>query len=172
MFSPKTLHRLAAAQAEARGSNMQGTADRLQVLHRELSAFKSAEPRIRERKMAWALAKLEDTRKTLSREGKEAAKELEESRIEQFAGLIKRGIFLGLTMWAMGAVHRIGREGGGFPEIAQLFIGVGVFGSLACMLADRILCGIRPEHAARKIAGLIDECARMIRERAGSSEHG
>lgn len=92
-----TLYRLREAGIRAEGMGLGGTADRLGILRKEIANFKGLAENERDIKANWALAKIEDTKKTLIAEAAEAKRanahighdhrSLAFSRLAQFGSL-------------------------------------------------------------------------------------
>jgi hypothetical protein len=149
-FRP-TLRKLSSAQSRAAELGLEGTAERLGILRRQLEGFKDLPLQLREKRLRWAVAKLEDTQATMKKE-LEAAKEEKKESFDwdrrAMASLTKAGVFiasLALAFRLMGSYEdwtftiaaSVGAGVLAVNRVVDLFLGAG-FDSILRNMEDAL----------------------------------
>lgn len=156
----RTLSKIASAQFDARKMRLEGTADRLDILRKELERFHDAPQDKREIKRKWALAKLEDTEKTFMRE-LERIDEDDRWHIEQMRGIsraIKTVMYIAVTL----SVADLLRLTGSYLDIGLLMAGGAAVAATLGTMVERFVGGTL-EGAAKNIQKAIGECREALK---------
>ncbi len=153
----RTISKIALAQYDAGRMRLPGTADRLGVLRREMRKFHEYEGEMREAKRRWALARIEDTRQTLSRErmGISGEDRVHFHHMRSACKAIKTASYLALTVTVAQLLRQA--AGGTTADIAMV-LGAGAgSGVLIGALIDRLFGGTF-DIAYKNIEKAILEC--------------
>ncbi|MCI0503334.1 hypothetical protein L0Y65_01330 [Candidatus Micrarchaeota archaeon] len=155
MTDYRTLSKIASAQYDAQRMRLPGTADRLDILRKELERFHDAPQDKREIKRRWALAKLEDTERTFQREMGQIGEE-DRWHIEQMRGIskaVKTVVHISVILSVTDMLKRTGS----YMDIALLMAGGATVAATLGLMAERFLGGTL-EGAAKNIQKAIGEC--------------
>jgi len=158
----RTLSRIASAQYDAQKMRLEGTADRLDILRKELERFHEVPAAKREFKRTWALAKLEDTEKTFKREMEQISEEDREhfGQMRAFSKTIKTVVYLSVAL----SVADLLKRTGGYMDMALLGAGAATIAAALGAMVERFIGGTL-EGASKNIEKAIAECRDRLSQR-------
>ncbi|MFH0885018.1 MAG: hypothetical protein V1861_04870 [Candidatus Micrarchaeota archaeon] len=159
----RTVSRISSAHYDAQRMRLPGTAERLDILRREMKRFHEFRDEKLEMKRKWAFAKLEDIERTLAWE-KEHITDVDMEHIENMQTIskcIKTVIYLGTTAMVIDMLNRITE--GAVAEIAFVFATGASVAIMMSKLVDRFIGGTF-EDAAKNIEIVVSECKEALRQ--------
>jgi hypothetical protein len=162
----RTLTRIASAQYDAQRMRLPGTADRLDILRREMERFHEFGGERLETKKKWARAKLEDIERTLVRE-KEQITEEDREHFESMRAVskcVKTVMYLGTTAIVMDMLKRV--AGGTMADIGLVVAAGAAFAVMMSKLVERFFGGTF-ESAQRNIEKALTECKESLATKQG-----
>jgi len=164
----RTLSRIASAQYDAQRMRLPGTADRLDILRREMEKFHEFRGDRLETKKKWARAKLEDIERTLVREKGQISEE-DREHIESMRSIskcVKTVMYLGVTAIVMDMLKRV--AGGTMADIAFVVTAGAAAAVMMSRLVERFFGGTF-ESASRNIEKAVSECKEALTPKQGQS---
>ncbi len=161
MLTNRTLSRIASAQFDAERMSLPQTAGRLGALRRELDRFIELTPESREKKKAWALAKLEDTERTFRSEIRNIPKE-DVRHIEFMRAIAKTvGTIANLAI-VLGLMDFVRKSAGGpMSDLPLAFAGAIALVAATSILLTKFVGGTL-EGAAKNIEKAIGDCRNTL----------
>jgi hypothetical protein len=162
----RTLSRIASARYDAQRMRLPGTAERLDILRKEMGRFHEFRGDKLETKKKWARAKLEDIERTLVREKKEITEE-DREHIENMRAIskcVKIVMYLGITATVMDMLKRV--AGGTMADIGLVVAGASAVTVMMSRLIERFFGGTF-ESAQRNIEKALSECKESLATKRG-----
>jgi hypothetical protein len=158
MVTPKTLSRLASARNRAEQAGLDATAERLELLRKELARFSTISPERRADKAAWAIGKVEETKIALAKELETPGLVLSDRRAMKDSGAIlaKIGLCVCTMFGAMIAILQ--------SETSRFLIGAGfLLATLAGAGVINHMIGSKDgKESAKAIGEILDEVRRTL----------
>ncbi|MEW6036326.1 MAG: hypothetical protein AB1529_06955 [Candidatus Micrarchaeota archaeon] len=168
MASIRTLTRIYAAEVRAEAMSLEGTAGRLEALRRQLSDYKNLSEDRRRDKLRWALAKLDDTEKSLEKEAAGARAGEESRQFEHKSKAIGRVAkfvgYIGVLQFASEAFSRL--AGSTYLSLAvpaAIAAAAFIFVSKA---VDAVV-GTSFDESVKRLGNAIEECRGAILKAQG-----
>jgi hypothetical protein len=161
MVDYRTLSRIASAQYDAQRMRLPGTADRLDILRKELERYHELPSDRQEIRRKWAIAKLEDIERTFRDEKGRLDHEDKEyfDQMKAISKTIKTAIYLFFT------VNVISTLGRGVETMSDMFLAIGtnaIIALLASSAAGRFIGG-NFDEVAKNIENAISECRNTLK---------
>jgi hypothetical protein len=159
----RALTRIASAQYDAQRMRLPGTADRLDILRREMERFHDFRGEKLDTKKKWALAKLEDIERTLGREKEQITDEDREhfESMRSVSRCVKTVMYLGITAIVMDMLKRV--AGGGMADIALVLAAGAAVTLTMSKLVERFFGGTF-ESASKNIQKAVLECKEALKQ--------